>query len=96
MLSIYQQEFIRQKEQLDNKNRLYEDIRNGPHQISPEFIECCVVHNQLEYVNAFEEVVYEIVYRRQRHNNSCAIRMAEKKFELVVNNFKENPQRLRR
>lgn len=81
----------RQKVQLDSKNVMYEEIRNGPHQVGDEFIESCVQHNQLEYVNAFEEVVYEIVYRRQRHNNSCAIRMAEKKFDLVINNFKENP-----
>ena len=81
----------RQKVQLDSKNVKYEEIRNGPHQVDNEFIESCVQHNQLEYVNAFEEVVYEIVYRRQRHNNSCAIRMAEKKFDLVINNFKENP-----
>ena len=37
--------------------------------MSQDFIDSCVEHNQLEYVNAFEEVVFKIIHRRERHNN---------------------------
>ena len=53
-------------------------------EVSQDFIDSCVEHNQLEYVNAFEEVVYEIVYRRERHNNIlCAVEMAAKPFSMM-------------
>lgn len=52
--------------------------------MSQDFIDSCVEHNQLEYVNAFEEVVYEIVYRRERHNNDLtAVDMAAKTFNIL-------------
>ena len=38
-------------------------------------------------MNAFEEAVYEVIYRRQRHNNSCAIKQIERKFKRVIDGY---------
>ena len=45
VLAIMQQEFIRQKQQMDKKNELYQQIRQGSAQITDEFLACCVVHD---------------------------------------------------
>ena len=47
------------------------------------------MYDQLKYVNAFEEVVFELIYRRERHNNGCAVFTAETTFEKVYNTFGE-------
>ena len=63
-------------------------------EVSQDFIDSCVEHNQLEYVNAFEEVIYEIIYRRELHNNTlCAVYMASKSFNVMSSNLVANIER---
>ena len=60
--------------------------------MSDEFVKNCIIYNQLEYVNAFEEVIYELIYRRERHKNQCAVFYAQKNFEQVYTAFYENQE----
>lgn len=60
--------------------------------MSDEFVKSCIIYNQLEYVNAFEEVIYELIYRRERHKNQCAVFYAQKNFEQVYTAFYENQE----
>ena len=74
---------------------MYDKIRMGEAQLSDEsveneFVKNCIIYNQLEYVNAFEEVIYELIWRRERHKNQCAVFYAQKNFEQVYTAFYEN------
>ena len=51
------------------------------------------MYDQLKYVNAFEEVVFELIYRRERHNNGCAVFTAETTFDKVYDTFEGQRER---
>ena len=71
---------------------MYDQVRLGNAHVGDDFVKSCIIYDQLEYVNAFEEVIYELIYRRERHKNQCAVFYAQKNFEQVYTAFYENQE----
>ena len=51
--------------------------------IPEDFLKVCVKYHSLEYIRHFEEIIYELIYRRLRHNNEKQVTAINASFELA-------------
>ena len=45
------------------------------------FLQNCVSYKSLEYINSFEEILFELIYRRLRFNNDVQVSAINAQFE---------------
>ena len=45
------------------------------------FLENCVSYKSLVYINSFEEILFELIYRRLRFNNDVQVAAINSQFE---------------
>jgi len=54
----------------EKKREMSETGETSEGQIDPEFKEVCINYHSLEYISNFEQILFELIYRILRHNNS--------------------------
>ena len=45
------------------------------------FLKTCISYKSLEYINSFEEILFELIYRRHRFNNEVQVATISSAYE---------------